>query len=163
MADEDPRLGGGQPEGIRYVFQGGHACVVAFRVGDVGPDPPHVTGPVQFSEQGHMEDHRETSEEGGVGGMGIPTVGNSYGGGGIRGDRGLHPKKAEYGRAIYYEAKDSGPLQAIGTEAGSLYFSEVVGIRGYLPSWVKIAGGGGGGWGGGEEKRRGSAGGEDGQ
>ena len=44
-ADKDPGPGGGQPEGIWYVLQGGSAGCVAFRFGYVGHDPLHGTGP----------------------------------------------------------------------------------------------------------------------
>ena len=37
--------------------------------------------------------HRETDKEAELGGMGLYTDGDSYGGGGIQGDRGLHTDK----------------------------------------------------------------------
>ena len=40
MADEGFGTGGGQPEGIRDVFQGGGTCGAAFQVVDAGVDPP---------------------------------------------------------------------------------------------------------------------------
>ena len=48
-ADEDPGTGGGQPEGIWDVIQGGSADNVAVWVGEEGAEPPHWTGPGEFS------------------------------------------------------------------------------------------------------------------
>ena len=42
--------------------------------------------------------------------MEVSSAGGSDGGGGLRGDWGLHHKEAEYGRAIYFNADNSGPL-----------------------------------------------------
>ena len=57
--------------------------VLLLGVGDVGHDPLHVTDPGQFSTQGCTTDHWEAADEGGVGGLGLSTADNSYGGGGI--------------------------------------------------------------------------------
>ena len=38
-AEEDPGMGGGQPEGIRDVLQGSSAGSIDFRVRDMGADP----------------------------------------------------------------------------------------------------------------------------
>ena len=109
-ADEDPGPRGGQPEGVQDEIQGGSAGSVDFQVGGVGPDPPHGTGPGQFSTQGCAADHREAVEEAGGGGLGLSTADESYGGFGIRRDRGLHPKDSEHGCTIYCDATNAGPL-----------------------------------------------------
>ena len=48
----------------------------------------------------------------------------------LQGDWGLHPKEEEHGRAINYDATNSGPLREDGVEAGGLGFSEVTGTGG---------------------------------
>ena len=49
---------GGSPLlGIRDIFQGGSSGGVAFRVGDVGDDPPHGPSPGNVSAQCHASDH----------------------------------------------------------------------------------------------------------
>ena len=82
-ADKDPETGGGQPEVIQYVLQGGSAGGVAVRVGYVGAEPPHWAGPGEFSAQGCTADHQEAAKEAGEGVMGLSTAGIIYGGGGI--------------------------------------------------------------------------------
>ena len=63
VADKDTGLGEVSSEVIRDVLQGGSSGGVALRFGDVGPDPPHGTGPGKFSIQGRAADHRCTDEE----------------------------------------------------------------------------------------------------
>ena len=53
------------------------------------------------------------------GGLVISTAGDSNGGVGIQGDRGLNNKKAEHGCTIYCNAADSGPLREGSAEAGA--------------------------------------------
>ena len=80
----------------------------------------------------------------------MSTSGDSYGGGRIRVDRGLHPKEAELNRAIYCVATDSVNLRAIGEEAGSLGFLEVAGKgENQYCRGEQVDGGGGRGGGGG--------------
>ena len=54
---------GGRPKGIWDVLQGSNPGGVAFRLGGVGPYPPHGTGPGQFSAQVRVEEHREAAKE----------------------------------------------------------------------------------------------------
>ena len=54
-----------------------------FRVGDVGNEPPHWTGPGKFLTWVRKADTGETDKETGGGGLGIPTAGCSNGGDGI--------------------------------------------------------------------------------
>ena len=83
MAYKDIGMGGVQTKGIWDVLQGGSAGGVAFRVRDVGADTLYGTDPREFSVQGCTEDHGETSEAKGGGGMGISTAGGNNGGGGF--------------------------------------------------------------------------------
>ena len=69
---------GSEPRIYGFFFQGGSSGSVAFQVRDVGPDPPHKTGPGKFSAQGRAADHREAYKEGG--GLGVSTTCVSYGG-----------------------------------------------------------------------------------
>ena len=92
--------------------------------------------------------------------MGLSTAGDSYGECGIWRDQGPHPKEVEHDRAIYCESIDSGPLWAIGAEAGSLGFSDMEKTGGTWPSGGDEAGSGESGQGGEEERRRGGVGGD---
>ena len=68
-ADEDSGTEGGRTEGIWDVLQGGSAGNVTVWVGEEGAEPPHWTGPGEFSSQGCAADHEETAkvtEEGGT-------------------------------------------------------------------------------------------------
>ena len=78
-AEEDSGIGGGQPEGIQDVIQGSSAGGIYFRVGDVGADPLHWTGPVKLSAQGCPADHKKTAEATIGRGLGISTAGGSNG------------------------------------------------------------------------------------
>ena len=62
--------------------------------------------------------------------MGISSAGGSNVGGGLQLDWVLYHEDAEYGRAIYCNATDYGPLWTIFSEAGSLSVSEVMGAVG---------------------------------
>ena len=74
------------------------------------PDPLDGAGPNQIPAHGHATDHQEAAEMEGVWEMVISSAGGSDGGGGLQGYRGLHHEEVEYGRAIYCDANDSGPL-----------------------------------------------------
>ena len=139
---DNPGPRGGQPECIRYIIQGGSVGSVAFRVGDVGHDPPHGMVPKKFSTQGHATYHWEAANKAGGGGMELSAACERNRGGGIRRYRGLHPKEAEHDRTIYCDKTNSGTMRAIGAEAGILGFLEVVGTRDNQPSGGEGAGGG---------------------
>ena len=57
-------LGGGEvpTQGSRGYFQGIGTGGDDFRVGDVGADPPHGTGPEKISTPGREADNKETSK-----------------------------------------------------------------------------------------------------
>ena len=67
----------------------------------MGPDTPDGAGTEQLPAQGRGTYHQEASDSEGGGEIGISSAGISYVGSRLRGDRGLHQKEAEYGRAIY--------------------------------------------------------------
>ena len=62
-------------------FQGGRAGGSFIQVGDVYYDPPHWTGPDNIPAQGCHVGNKDTSGETGGCGLGIPTAGDSDGGG----------------------------------------------------------------------------------
>ena len=80
--DKDPGPVGGRPEDIRF-FKGGRPGGVAFRVGDVGPDPPYGASPGQFPAQDRAMDHRDEDEEVGGWGVVVSSAGDIDGGGGF--------------------------------------------------------------------------------
>ena len=84
-------------------------------------------GPGQFPVQGREEDHMEatTATEGRE--LEIPTAGGGNEGGGNGGDTDIYYTEAEYGRAIYCDTADSGPMRAGHPAARSVVVSEVVG------------------------------------
>ena len=61
--------------------------------------------------------------------LGISTADGSNKGCGFRGDRGLYPKEAEHGCAIYCDTTNSGPLREVGEEGGGLVFFGMVGTE----------------------------------
>ena len=74
---------GGRPEGVPFILQGGSPGGVAFRVGDLGPDPPHGAGPGKLPAQGRATYYREAAEATGGGDMGVSPTGGSNGGSGF--------------------------------------------------------------------------------
>ena len=58
--------------------------------------------------------------------MVVPIIGGSNGGSRLRGDQDIRHEEAEYGRAVYCNATDSGPLRAVQSEAGDEGVSAVV-------------------------------------
>ena len=83
MDGKDYGTGGNQPKGLGDIFQGGSAGGSIIQVGDVGTDPPHGTGPRKLPAQVLQEDNREAYKVTGGWGMGLPTTGDSDGGGGF--------------------------------------------------------------------------------
>ena len=110
MADEYPGMGGVQPEGIWDVFQGRSTGGVDFWAGDVSAEPSHGSGPEKFPTQGRAADHGETDEETGKWRLVLSTAGGSNVGGGLRGERVLHPKEVEHGHTIYCDATEYGTM-----------------------------------------------------
>ena len=51
----------------------------AFRVRDVGPEPPYGVGPGKLPKQGCATYHHDSAQEAGGGGMGVSSAGGSDG------------------------------------------------------------------------------------
>ena len=119
--------GRGRTQRSQGYFSGGHVGGVAFRGRDMGPDPPDGAGPEQIPAQGIAMSHQEAAEVEGGGEIVISSADISNGGVRLWIDWGLHHKKTEYGRAIYCDAADAGPLWTVYSEAGNLGVSVVVG------------------------------------
>ena len=62
--------------------------------------------------------------------MGVHIGGGRKRGGGVRADGNLHLAKEECGRAVYYNAADSGPVRGGEEEAGGTGRDTVVGTGG---------------------------------
>ena len=110
LADQDPGPGGGRPKGIQYVLQGGSSGGVALGVGAVGPDPYMEFSLGSFQHRVTRRITRIQLRKWWGGGMVVSISDVRYGGGRIRKDRGLDPKEAEYGCAIYFDLTNYGPL-----------------------------------------------------
>ena len=65
---------------ILFFFKGGRTGGVAFRVRDMGTDPPYVVGPGQIPAQGRATAHQEAAEAVGGGYMGVSSAVSSNGG-----------------------------------------------------------------------------------
>ena len=76
-------MGGIQTKGLGGVFQGVSACGSFIRVGDVGGEPLHGTGPGELPEQGLQGSNGDVAEAMGVWKLGVPTAGDINGGGGF--------------------------------------------------------------------------------
>ena len=74
------------------------------------PNPLDGAGPVQLSEKGRAKSHREADEEEGGWELGLSSTSGGNSGIRLQGDWGLGHEEAEYGRAIYYDAKNYGPM-----------------------------------------------------
>ena len=77
----------------------------------MGTDGEDGKGPGQFSVQGRTEAHGEAAAARERRDLVLPFAGESYEGGRDRSDSDVNPPEAEYGRAIYCDAADSGPVQ----------------------------------------------------
>ena len=65
-----------------------------------------------FSLQGRDEDHWEATAAKEIRDLGIPTAVGGKEGSGNGGDTDIHHTEAEYGRGIYCDATDYGPMRA---------------------------------------------------
>ena len=80
------------------------------RVRDLVIDGKNRKGPGNLSGQGHSEAHGETAATRDREDVVLPITGESDEGGRDSLDLDLNPLEAEYGRAIYCDAADSGPV-----------------------------------------------------
>ena len=76
----------------------------------MGTNPQDGAGPEYFPTQSRTTAHRETAEETGGWELGLPIIGGSNGGSRFQGDRDIHYKEAEHGRAVYCNETDYGTL-----------------------------------------------------
>ena len=84
-------------------------------------------GPGQFSVQGRAEAHGVAASAREIRYLVIPFVGSNNKGGRDRPGTDINPLEAEYGRAIYCDAADSGPVQKGHQAARRAGSPEVVG------------------------------------
>ena len=102
--------GGSRPEGIEDLLYSGIPGGPPLWGGDLGPNSKDGEGSGQFLVQGREEDHWEATAAKERRELGIPTAGGGNEGSGNGGDMDIHNMEAEYGRAIYCDATDSGPM-----------------------------------------------------
>ena len=98
------------PKVLGHFFKAVVQAVLLFWGRDVGPDPPDGAGPDHISAQGRAMAHQEAAEAEGGGALVISSADGVNDGSGLQGDRDLRHEEAEYGRAIYCDATDSGTL-----------------------------------------------------
>ena len=128
--DEDTDKGGGEDTGVRIFLQSRCPVGVSLLSGDMGGYPPHGTVPGGFTRPGGAATTREASTEEAGWDMGVHLGGGGKIGGGVLDDGDLHLAKAEYGRTVYCDTTDSGPVQGGGEEAGGTGRDTVVGTGG---------------------------------
>ena len=80
------------------------------RVRDLVIDGKNRKGPGNLSGQGRAEAHRETAVTQDIRDLVLTITDGRYEGGRDRLNSDLNPLEAEYGRAIYCDAADSGPV-----------------------------------------------------
>ena len=91
--------------------------------------------------------------------MGVTPLGGGDAVGGIGGGRGIRPDEADYGRAVHFNATNSGPMLVGCANDGDTGFKKVVGTIGVGPVGGVVGGGSRGGTGcGGRGGRRGGTG-----
>ena len=101
---------GADPKVSGHFFQGGEPGGVVVWGGDEGTDPQDGAGPEYFSTQGRVTAHQEASEETEGWELVIPLIGGVNVGSRLWGDWYICYKEVEYGRTVYCDATDSGPL-----------------------------------------------------
>ena len=93
----------------------------------MGTHPRDGAGPGYIPAQGCATDHREATKETWGQELGVPAIGRGNRGSGIREDQKVCHEEAEYGRAVYCDATNSGPLLVGHSADGREGVSEVVG------------------------------------
>ena len=131
--------GPGDVEGLLYSGSPGGPHLWG---GDLGLHPEDGEGPGQFSFQGREDDHWKETSEKEIRELGIPTAGGGKEGSGNGGDTDIHNTEAEYGRAIYCDATDYGPMRAGHSAARSASVLAVVGAGRDRPGGSAETGGG---------------------
>ena len=106
----DFELGGGGTEDVREFFQGGDPGGIVVLGGNVGTNPQDGSGLEYFSIQVSTRAYREAAKEMGIQELGTPLIVRGNGGSRLRGDWGIRHEESKYGRTVYCDATDSGPL-----------------------------------------------------
>ena len=130
-ADKGDWQVGRRPQGVTDILHRRDTGGSAIRVRNMGPDEEDGKGPGQFSVQGCAKTHGEAaaSWEGRDGrDLVIPLVGRSNEGGRDLPDTDINPPEAEYGRSVYCNAANSGPVRKGHQAAGRAGTPSVVGI-----------------------------------
>ena len=101
---------GSRPEVVAGVLHRSNSGGLALWGGDVGINDADGESPGQYPVQGREEDHGETTvvKEGQE--MNIPAAVRDNEGGKNGGDTDFNSSEAEYGRAIYCDAANFGPM-----------------------------------------------------
>ena len=99
-----------QGRGCTDFIQSRRPVSVALWYGDMGGYPQHGTGTGGFPRTcGMLNDGVASTAEFGRN-MGAHLGGGGERGGRVRSDRNLHPEKVEYGRTVYCNIADYGPV-----------------------------------------------------
>ena len=97
--------------GVRLFLQSRRPFGVALRCGDMGVYPPHRTVPGGIPRPSDMvNDSTAAMAEVGQK-MSLHLSGGGKRGCGVQANGNLHLEKAEYGRAVYCDAANSGPVR----------------------------------------------------
>ena len=106
--------GGRRPQGVTEILHRRDTGGSALRVRNMGSNKEDRKGPGQLSVQVRAEAHGKSAaaQEGQDGrDLVLPFFGRGNEGGRYRPDTDVNPSEAEYGRAIYCDAADYGPVQ----------------------------------------------------
>ena len=145
--DKDTEQGGEDTTGVRIYLQRYCTVGVSLQYRDVGGYPLHGTGPGGFPVPcvAATDEEAETAEV--RWDMLVHLGGGDKRVGVVQANGDLHLVKAEYGRALYCNVTNSGPVQGGGEEVGDMGRASVVGTGSNLPERGKRDSGGGSGGG----------------
>ena len=104
--------------GVRIFFLSHRPVGVALRCGYVGGYPPYGSGPGGFPRPGGASTDGAVAAAEVRQDMGLHLGGGGERGGGVQANGDLHLELAEYGRAVYCDVTNSGPVQGGGEESG---------------------------------------------
>ena len=102
--------GGGVPESVTEFLYCRDTAGPPLRGGNVGPDAEDGVSLGRLPGQGCKAPNREATSPREGWAVVLPISGGSNEGGGRRADQDVDPSEAEYGRAIYCDATNSGPM-----------------------------------------------------
>ena len=104
--------------GVRIFLQICHPFGVAICCRDVSGYPPHGTVTVGFTRPGGAATSGEAATAEVRRKMGVHLSGGSKRRGGVQAERNLHSEDTEYGRTIYCDTTNHGPVQGGGEKGG---------------------------------------------